>query len=58
MCFFVKSIDVWKIVESGWIKQEDTTNEPLLLKLAHDFPMIMPSMLYAKRFHRLNSQEF
>jgi hypothetical protein len=25
--FFLKSIDVWKIVESGWIKLEDTTNE-------------------------------
>jgi hypothetical protein len=27
MCFFLKSIDVWKIVESSWIKPEDTTNE-------------------------------
>jgi hypothetical protein len=25
--FFLKSIDVWKIVESIWIKLEDTTNE-------------------------------
>jgi len=25
--FFFKSIDVWQIVESGWIKPEDTTNE-------------------------------
>jgi hypothetical protein len=25
MRFFLKSIDVWKIVESGWIKPEDTT---------------------------------
>jgi hypothetical protein len=27
MRFFLKSIDVWQIVESGWIKPEDTTNE-------------------------------
>jgi hypothetical protein len=27
MRFFLKSIDVWKIVESGWIKPEDTTDE-------------------------------
>jgi len=25
--FLKKSIDVWKIVESGWIKPEDTTDE-------------------------------
>jgi hypothetical protein len=24
MRFLLKSIDVWKIVETGWIKQEDT----------------------------------
>jgi len=24
MCFFLKSIDVWKIVETGWIKREET----------------------------------
>jgi hypothetical protein len=24
MCFFLKSIDVWKIVETGWIKPEET----------------------------------
>jgi hypothetical protein len=27
MRFFLKSIDVWKIVESGWIKSDDTTYE-------------------------------
>jgi len=27
MRFFLKSIDVWKIVESGWIIPEDTTDE-------------------------------
>jgi hypothetical protein len=25
--FFFKSIDVWKIVESGWIKPKETTDE-------------------------------
>jgi hypothetical protein len=24
MSFFLKSIDVWKIVETGWIKPEET----------------------------------
>jgi hypothetical protein len=27
MCFFLKSIDCWKIVESGWTKLEDATLE-------------------------------
>jgi hypothetical protein len=27
MRFFLKSIDVWKIVESGWVKPEDTVDE-------------------------------
>jgi hypothetical protein len=27
MRFFLKSIDVWKIVEYGWIKPEETTDE-------------------------------
>jgi hypothetical protein len=27
MCFFLKSIDVWQIVETGWIKPEATTVE-------------------------------
>jgi hypothetical protein len=27
MCFFLKSIDVWKIVEIGWIKPEAITTE-------------------------------
>jgi helix-turn-helix protein len=28
MCFFLKSIDVWQIVETGWIKPDATTAEP------------------------------
>jgi len=27
MCLFLKSIDVWHIVETGWIKPEATTTE-------------------------------
>jgi hypothetical protein len=27
MCFFLKSIDVWQIVETGWIKSEATTTK-------------------------------
>jgi hypothetical protein len=27
MCFFLKSIDVWQIVETGWIKPEAITVE-------------------------------
>jgi hypothetical protein len=57
MCFFLKSIDVWKIVEIGWIKPKIQTNL-LLLKQAHDFPMIKPPMPYVKHFYHLNLQEF
>jgi hypothetical protein len=27
MCFFLKPIDVWQIIETSWIKQEATTAE-------------------------------
>jgi hypothetical protein len=27
MCFFLKSIDVWQIVETGWTNPKDTTAE-------------------------------
>jgi hypothetical protein len=29
MRFFLKSIDCWQIVESGWTKQKDVTLEPI-----------------------------
>jgi hypothetical protein len=57
MRFFLKSIDVWKIVETDWIKPEQIY-EITLLKQACDSPMIKPSMHYVKHFHHLNSQEF
>jgi hypothetical protein len=27
ICFFLKSIDVWQIVETGWTNPEDSTAE-------------------------------
>jgi hypothetical protein len=32
MRFFLKSIDCWSIVDSGWTKPEDTTSETIPLK--------------------------
>jgi hypothetical protein len=29
MCFFLKSIDCWSIVKTGWTKPADTTLEPV-----------------------------
>jgi hypothetical protein len=57
MGFFLKSIDVWQIVESGWTKPEATAIEPTAQK-TYNFPMIKSSKLYVKLFHHLNSQEF
>jgi hypothetical protein len=34
MLFFLKSIDCWSIVDSGWTKLEDTTPETVPLKNA------------------------
>jgi hypothetical protein len=34
MCFFLKSIDCWQIVESGWTKPKDTTLKLILEKNA------------------------
>lgn len=34
MCFFLKSIDVWQIVESGWTKPEAIVAEPTAQKSA------------------------
>jgi hypothetical protein len=57
MRFFLKSIDCWSIVDSGWTKLEDATPKTVPLKNP-DFPMIKPSMLYAKHFLPLNSPKF
>jgi hypothetical protein len=54
MRFFLKSIDYWKIAETGWTKPSDATPEAITEK-THDLPMIKPSMLYVKHSHRLNS---
>jgi hypothetical protein len=55
MRFFLKSIDVWQIVETSWAKPEATTTELSVFKIAHDFLTIKPFMLYVKLFYRLNS---
>jgi hypothetical protein len=55
MRFFLKSIDYWNIVETGWTKPANAT--PELVKKTHDFLMIKPTMIYVKRFHHLNLQE-
>jgi hypothetical protein len=55
MCFFLKSIDVWKIVESCWTKPEATAVEPITQKnarLANDKALHTLCLL----FHLLNSQ--
>jgi hypothetical protein len=57
MRFFLKSIDCWNIVDSGWTKPEDATPETVPLKNAR-LSNIKPSMLYAKHFLHLNSPKF
>jgi len=51
--FFLKSIDWWSIVETGWTKPEDAALELVPQKNAR-----LSSMLYVKHFHRLNLQKF
>jgi hypothetical protein len=57
MRFFLKSIDVWKIVETGWIKPEET-DEIIITQTNVRLSNDKPSMHYVKHFHHLNSQEF
>jgi hypothetical protein len=52
MCFFLKSNDVWQIVEFGWTKLKATTVESIPHKNAR---LANDSMLYIKRLYRLNS---
>jgi hypothetical protein len=57
MRFFLKSIDWWSIVETGWTKPADATLEAVPQKnaqLSND----KASMLCANHFHHLNSQRF
>jgi hypothetical protein len=58
--FFLKSIDCWKSVETGWTKPEDTNLELVFEEKnkTHDLLTIKPSMLFVKLFHRLNSEAF
>jgi hypothetical protein len=57
MHLFLKSIDIWKIVETGWIKLEKIDEITITQTSPLGFPMIKPFMLYVKHFHHLNSQE-
>jgi hypothetical protein len=57
MRFFLKSIDCWGIVETGWTKLEDTTPELVPQKNARLSNDKAP-MLYAKHFLHLNSPKF
>jgi len=57
MHFFFKSIDVWKIVETGWIKPEETDKITVVqtsARLSND------KALHAlcQALYHLNSQEF
>jgi len=55
MRFFLKSIDVWKIVKTSWIKPEETdeiTVTQTSARLSND------KALHAKHFNLLNLQEF
>jgi NADPH-dependent 7-cyano-7-deazaguanine reductase QueF-like protein len=58
MRFFLKSIDVWQIVESGWTKPHATTAELTIAQTSARLSNNKAPMLYVKFFHRLNSLEF
>jgi len=57
MRFFLKSIDCWSIVETGWTKPEDAALELVPQKNAWISNDKAPT-LYVKHFHRLNLQKF
>jgi hypothetical protein len=58
MHFFLKSIDVWQIVETGWTKPEATTAE--LSVVQNSTRLSNDKALYAlcQALSPLNSQEF
>jgi hypothetical protein len=62
MRFFLKSIDVWKIVESGWIKPEDTTDELTVaqtsVRLSNNKALhVLCQMLSLSEFARISNCE-
>jgi len=57
MRFFLKSIDVWKIVETGWIKPEETDESTITQTSAWFFNDKALHALCQALYH-LNSQEF
>jgi hypothetical protein len=56
--FFLKSIDVWKIVESSWIKPKETTDELIVAqtsaRLSNDKALCAYPWIQQK-FERLTS---
>jgi hypothetical protein len=62
MCFFLKSIDVWQIVETGWIKPEATTAELSVAQnsaqLSNDKALhALCQALFSSEFARISSCE-
>jgi hypothetical protein len=57
MRFFLKSIDCWKTIETGWTELTDTNIE-LANERNAKLSMIKPFMHYVKYFHRLNLLKF
>jgi arsenate reductase-like glutaredoxin family protein len=60
--FFLKSIDIWKIVESGWVKQEDTIDEFTIvqtsMRLSNDKALHAPCQaLSLSEFARISNCE-
>jgi hypothetical protein len=63
MRFFLKSIDVWKIVKSGWIKPYDTTDELTVAqtstRLSNDKVLhALCQALSSSKFTRISKCEF
>jgi hypothetical protein len=55
MCFFLKSIDVWQIVETGWIKPEATTTK---LSIAQNSSQLSNDKALHALCHALSPSEF
>jgi hypothetical protein len=62
MRFFLKSIDVWKIVETGWVKPEDTVDKLTIVqtstRLSNDKALHAPyQVLSPYEFTRISNCE-
>jgi len=56
MRFFLNPLTVGKLLKLVGLSQRMQLLNQSLIK-THDYLMVKPSMLYVKRFHRLNSLE-